>query len=170
MAFWPATDILIYVEKTDEGPLLVGKDNKVLEWKEASELINQIINTYSKENINEQIDLYNQVQRLLNSGFDFRRAGRYYRFNDKVYEQKEFRTNLQRDWSFKCSWCGKKVSSKTEVEYYSMVLESSRFAPDFKRTCSEACVQLLWDEWLKNWLKENNLDTPKILKMAGYNP
>jgi hypothetical protein len=38
-----------------------------------------------------------------------------------VIKYKEFRKTIKRDWSFKCGWCNKKVSSKKEDGYFSII-------------------------------------------------
>jgi len=68
------------------------------------------------------------------------------------HTEKTFRKNLKRDWSFSCSWCNKKVSSKTDSRYY--VLYNQRFHLD-ARACSVACADLLWKEAAKEWIHTN---------------
>lgn len=155
------------ITETSCGPMLVDQDNMLLSRRDAIEYLQQILNSYDKKEIDEMLEESNKVQRVYNSGFEFDGKGRYFRYGWSVYEQKKFRKSRKRDWSFKCSWCQQKVISQDEAVYY--LVKGNNTPIDYQRTCSEACVQLLWDEWLKGWLKENNLDTPEILKIAGYN-
>lgn len=111
--------------------------------------------TYEEKNVENAIVSFNKDTELLHAGLDLLGIGRYYIHNHLAYDKREFRKNLKRNWSLKCEWCGKKVSSKTEVHYY---LVGHRPVMSQERACSEVCSKHIWDEGLLNYLKENGHD------------
>lgn len=68
------------------------------------------------------------------------------------FERKTFRKNLKRDWSFSCTWCGKKVSSKTDDAYYRVSEQSVGKGGLEAQCCSEACATNFWYEGVVQWM------------------
>lgn len=60
--------------------------------------------------------------------------------------------DLKRNWSFKCDWCGNKVSSKTDKEYYSLrfpQLPHKIERNSFERGCTKECATHIWFDLFK---------------------
>jgi hypothetical protein len=153
MNMWKKIDRII-IEETPEGRAILRntRNGMILTTEEALVIIEKLLSTYNSDDVDEIIENTNEYQKVINAGFDFESKGRYYRFNNLVYSRKEFRRNLKRDWSFKCGWCGRKVSSKTDKEYYQLCTMTDF---PFERACSEVCIQHIWDELLMDWLNKN---------------
>lgn len=69
------------------------------------------------------------------------------------YTYKKFNSD-KRNWSFKCNWCGEKVSSKTDEGYYSAYDRNFK-VDNFDRGCSEDCAKLIWKDNFKHWAHEH---------------
>lgn len=71
-----------------------------------------------------------------------------------------FRNDLKKDWSFTCSWCEDKVSSKGNEFYY----EVDKHLDDIGLTwiqgrfCQEACAEHYWYEQAIDLIKEKNVE------------
>lgn len=66
-----------------------------------------------------------------------------------VYKYKTFNPE-KRNWSFKCNWCGEKVSSIDDDKYYT--LNNSIFEISMERACAEVCAELIWYDKIKEWI------------------
>ncbi|MEX3914313.1 hypothetical protein AB4672_21305 [Bacillus paralicheniformis] len=73
----------------------------------------------------------------------------------------------KRHWSFKCGFCGRKVSSKTDEGYYKTY--NVKIGRNFTwkhqetdhtedRACSKGCARGIWLDDAKQWVKENRLN------------
>ncbi|MCM3593633.1 hypothetical protein M4D58_23715 [Brevibacillus borstelensis] len=145
----------------EEALVFMDGNLEIMEQEEAKDVLAKLIKGYKNEDVNKSIKEHNKERQLLHAGFDFENQGRYYRFNHPVYSKKEFRKDLKRNWSFKCGWCGKKVSSEFPQEYYTIMEYSLEGTTGFERGCSEVCIKHIWDELLTNWLKEHGYDPQK---------
>jgi hypothetical protein len=145
-------------------------NSNILHKGEVMKLVNEVLETYSNNDWYETVLKKEKILFLYDVGFNLRRNGRYIRSNKPVYNYKKFRQTIKRDWSFKCGWCNKRISSKKDKGYFSI----ARFewmqthSDNFVRTCSESCSKLLWDDLFKSWLKESGLWIDEIIEMAGY--
>ena len=74
------------------------------------------------------------------------------------YEEKPFKKNLKRNWSFQCGWCERKVSSAVEETYF--LINLSLTPKDYfqERCCQPACADNLWYDKIANWVLEEELD------------
>ena len=108
---------------------------------------------------------------LHNMGFDFKNQGRYMRQGHSVYKRKEFNPD-KRKWSFHCGFCGKKVSSDVDRDYFYIADYDIRTSGTISdRCCSEVCARHVWDEMLEVWLKNHGYPTNLGLENgndAGY--
>lgn len=107
-----------------------------------------------KENIKTSISIYSSMS--FDVDFTQNENGKFMIPNANL-QIKQFRSDLKRNWSFKCGWCGQKVSSKTDKSYYSIDFPHihSLEHDTFERSCSKECGQHIWNEVLRNWIFNN---------------
>ena len=137
---------------------LVDKENSLME------ILEKAIEFYTSEEVEEWIDKTNTETKIelyssMNFKVDFHKneKGKFVIPKTNI-KYKKFKPDLKRDWSFKCGWCGKKVSSKTDNGYFSIDFPS---IPDlnnkpFERGCTEECATHIWKDSFKNWIHQND--------------
>src|SRR5699024_9160471 len=123
---------VIEVEEEKNGKFITHKglgdeQGRFYTLEEVKELINTIKDFYSLENNREIVDTINLQKKLKDyidmleqlDGFRIviNKNGKY-NIPEARYKYKEFNPN-KRNWSFQCGWCGTRVSSKTDISYYS---------------------------------------------------
>lgn len=74
---------------------------------------------------------------------------------EKSYRCREFRKDLKRAWSFKCSMCEKKISSKTHNEYWGFSHQASQnINMDIYRFCSKECGDVIYYDLYQRYLNK----------------
>lgn len=123
------------------------------------DLFEQVKDFYERYDNIELVDEGNKQQELehyLSTIHGFGQIKKHengkYLIPESKYKYKKFNPE-KRDWSFKCHWCGDKVSSKTEPGYYT--INDFYFGISMERACSEDCAKLIWKDGIKNWINEN---------------
>ncbi|OQR53434.1 hypothetical protein [Bacillus sp. CDB3] len=120
-------------------------------------LFEEVKQFYMREDM-PNIDDYNKDKKLL----DYMRCVSISLEEDEMgkylipkarYIYKKFNSD-KRNWSFKCDWCGEKVSSKTNEGYYSAYDRNFK-GNSFDRGCSEDCAKLIWKDNFKHWVHEH---------------
>ncbi|MBS4203644.1 hypothetical protein [Lederbergia citrea] len=155
-----------------KGYVFVDHQGEILDRKKALEYIEFLQEAYSNTSIDEFITesnkqqfLYNAVaSKLYSSSLKFEKVDENcYKVNRPDYKKNTFNKS-KRDWSFRCSLCNKKVSSKYDESYY---LVSSPFDQYFdmptERTCSIPCADVVYKDNLKRWIKERELSDYVII-------
>ncbi|MED1472686.1 hypothetical protein [Bacillus salipaludis] len=140
---------------TEEDVLYFRDNHGYLTDKEtALKYIEKLRRFYEYQDVEKWIEDSNREQKLENFPIDFNDIYLNKQFKEKVYYYKPFRANLKRDWSFKCDWCGTKVSSKTDKGYF-LINSHTRIDHELDgyRACSENCVKLLWKEKFNEYMK-----------------
>lgn len=142
----------------------------ILERTEALEVIEKLRLFYEHSN-NETVDSYieknNINSRVINYGIDFPLNENTNKYQipkpNNFINAKRFRKDLKRQWSFTCSWCGNKVSSKEDLnkQYYTLgglpyniLVDSEIYDDSFIRGCSKACAESLVKDYFKRWIHE----------------
>jgi hypothetical protein len=148
-------------DKPEELYAFLGREGLIYEPEEILDILQKALTFYTKENVTELIQEENNILRLRN-GLATLSQREFKEVSPGIFEEpapeysyKEFRSDLERNWSFRCSWCTKKVSSKTEKDYYT--LNCSEFGIE-GRTCSETCAKLFWKESIKEWISDNGFN------------
>lgn len=120
-------------------------------------LFEEVKEFYMREDM-PNIDDYNKDKKLLDYmkcvsiSLEEDEMGKYL-IPKARYTYKKFNSD-KRNWSFKCDWCGEKVSSKTNEGYYSAYDRDFK-GNNFDRGCSEDCAKLIWKDNFKHWLHEH---------------
>jgi len=119
--------------------------------------------SYNNPNIEIYLQILKTEANLYYTGFKKNENGKFVIPEPKEYniKCKKFNPNKQK-WSFKCGWCGKKVSADIQDYYYVIFLDYiSHFGtPDDKRWergCSKECAAYIWYDLHKDWIYEKGL-------------
>ncbi|SDJ74053.1 hypothetical protein [Salimicrobium halophilum] len=147
----------------DEAGFILTKDQVIHGEHSLMDIINKAIAFYDAEGAQEWIERVNKIKAIkyfssMSHDEDFKQNenGKFI-IPEVNMRYKEFRSNLKRDWSFKCDWCGKKVSSKTDTHYYTLNFPQipGLMSDYFKRGCSEVCANSIWKDEFKKWIYDN---------------
>lgn len=126
---------------------------------EVQELFERIEKFYSFSDVDEMAKKSNERRRMDETlsiygstrDMELNEHGKY-KIPPAVYKFKKFNPD-KRNWSCKCGWCDKKISSKVDTGYFT--LNDYVFELHFERACSEACAELIWKDGVKNWVHDN---------------
>ena len=122
------------------------------------DIFEQIKDFYERNDINDIVIECNDeeaIEGYLNETYRLKGVKKHedgkFLIPEARFKHKKFNPE-KRDWSFNCHWCGNKVSSKTDKDYY--VVNDYRLDIGVERACSEDCARLIWKDGFKNWVNE----------------
>lgn len=143
------------------------RHGEILDRKTALEYIDLLQTSYSESDIDGFIEENNKLAYLhltieltmYSSMLKFQKINeKMYQINRPEYKKKLFNKG-KRNWSFHCSLCNKKVSSNVDESYFLVTSSFDQyFDMESERTCSVACADVVFKEYLKRWIKEKELD------------
>jgi hypothetical protein len=147
---WKQPERTIFIEIKGSDVFLTDR-RYMIRKEQALEIIQKLLAFYELDDVDEIIRQHNLVLDFSYDGFDF--SNRYNRHGSLVYHYTEFGVDQKGEWSFKCDWCNKKVSSQEEAGYYRFTSFPDIKATMMGRTCSEDCARHRWDELLTEFIK-----------------
>ncbi|MBH0175873.1 hypothetical protein IHV09_20065 [Fictibacillus sp. 23RED33] len=159
---------LFFVDKVkigdEEGLILSDQNGVPVPYDQAKEIVEKLVFFYEGEGAKDFTNEEQQREKLRYYGFDFETDGIFQHRGKPVYEWKEFRRDLKRNWGFDCACCGKKVSSKMDKGYYKLNMGYRFFVgagmgENLKSefSCSEDCIKVVWKDVLNQWLTNEGL-------------
>lgn len=148
--------------KVDVGGLpalaFMDREGEIMSKEDFHKMMELATRFYQVDGVDAWIEQSNQMQRwelhpLLHTKIvDGKRV-----LPEPKYTRKTFRKNLKQDWGFSCAWCKKKVSSKTDEDYYRVNEYSVGNGGIEGQCCSEECATHLWYEGVIEWIIEEKL-------------
>ncbi len=151
----------IYVLKDNQGFILT-KEEFYKEKESIIDFFEKAEKAYNDPEIYSFLIWLNTASRLYRDGFRMNENDKFV-IPEPNIKYKEFDPN-KRKWSFKCSWCGKKVSSDKQKYYYSILFNKTLYhfpaleCEPCERACSKECATHVWHDVYKNWIHENGLE------------
>ncbi len=156
---WDLSRYFLMKVGVGESPALMFRDSHgfLMDPHQALEIIDKLKIAYESPEINAFVEQENQDLHLESMGIDLNH--RYLLNGINVYKKKEF-DPLKRKRSFSCAWCGTRVSSTKDKEYYYITdhylrsgLSEQKSQP-WEYSCSETCIRHVWDEIYESWMRE----------------
>lgn len=138
--------------------LLRDRDNFIVEKVDLVDIIEKLNVFYEmdEERLNRVINKSNRSVYLANLGCAS--EDNIYKFMGQIiYEQKKFNPKRKRERTFNCDCCNHVIDSRV-VDHYYRISEMIIDLED-EKACSEACIKVIWKEWVNNRLKENGFAT-----------
>lgn len=131
---------------------------------EVKEILGAAEKFYRADNINDFIKEQNVQQHIYSVLSDDYRAGKTE--NGKTIlkwnaPEERYFDSEKRHYSFRCSLCNEKVSSKDRTNYFVQNTKVDNFRSSPRQSfmvCSEACGRVIAKEEIRNWIKEEGFE------------
>lgn len=150
-----AQDILV---DDEDAILMMNGHGQIMSKEDFEELVRLGQRFYGSDDVTEWILEQNRINRWLGHPLlGTARVDGKYVLPEPQLEERAYRKNLKREWSFTCDWCQEKTTSYPGGSYYRIHESLSRNKTIAGTCCSVACGENLWYDLIIQWVLEEKL-------------